>query len=301
MKWPSYKSLAIVATVLLFIPELIFGLEQISNSSSSSLFSTALRTQRMYDTSLQSSIIRLIRELMLTPKVYENMVHSNNVADRRADSGRILFPGESQGRSSNILIAQPSRVASPPINPGLRARELSSRTIDVSDGIGDTSVVSVNSGARIITRGRPGKVERVPRPIIINGNSAAFNAPRYNRMLDGPAPTVGGAPAKMPQSSVIMSQPLRVLEGNRDSRGRSLKEIDVQGVRVIVGQRVPDDPEDKLFTWRNGRVIKGMFFPNDPSNSRPMNQEQSNDISNQNQHKPQLPPSALVISSPYSF
>ncbi|ODM92498.1 hypothetical protein Ocin01_14177 [Orchesella cincta] len=262
MKWRQCNCLAIMATVLLFLlPEnsLAFG--------NSSLFSTALRNRRVYDTSLQSSIIRLIRELMLTPKVYDSMVN----AEKRADSGRVLFPGQISSQTSSQSQQQYRSEEPRPARPMI----LTARNFN-SNGGGSW---------------RPGKVERVPRPIIINGNNAAMNAPRYNRMIEGPAPTVGSS-IKIPQPSVIMSQPLRVLEGDRDSRGRSLKEIDVQGVRVIVGQRVPDDPEDKLFTWRNGRVIKGMFFPNDPSNSRPVNQEESNDISK---------PSSLVVSSSYSF
>ncbi|CAL8093684.1 unnamed protein product [Orchesella dallaii] len=260
MKWGQCNSLAVMATVLLFLPENLLA------SGNSSLFSTALRNRRVYDTSLQSSIIRLIRELMLTPKVYDSMAN----AEKRADSGRVLFPGQT---SSTSQTQHQYRIEEP--RP-IRAMALTGRNLNTNGGSGSW---------------RPGKVERVPRPIIINGNNAAMNAPRYNRMIEGPAPTVGAI--KIPPPSVIMSQPLRVLEGDRDSRGRSLKEIDVQGVRVIVGQRVPDDPEDKIFTWRNGRVIKGMFFPNDPSNNRPaLNQEESNDISK---------PSSLVISSAYNF
>jgi len=252
MKWRQCNSLAIMATVLLFFPENLIA------SGNSSLFSTALRNKRVYDTSLQSSIIRLIRELMLTPKVYDSMVN----AERRADSGRVLFPGQTSftSQSQQQYQAEDSR----PIRP----MALTGRNFNTNGGSGSW---------------RPGKVERVPRPMIINGNNAAMNAPRYNRMIEGPAPTVGAI--KIPPPSVIMSQPLRVLEGDRDSRGRSLKEIDVQGVRVIVGQRVPDDPEDKIFTWRNGRVIKGMFYPNGGN-------KESNDISKEN---------SLVISSAYNF
>ena len=70
-------------------------------------------------------------------------------------------------------------------------------------------------------------------------------------------------PVKIGKPSTIMSQPLRIIDGPRDGkRGRSLKEIDVQGVKIIVGERVPDSPEDKFFTWRNARVIKGTLVPN---------------------------------------
>lgn len=285
--------------VLVCVVNSAFAFPQGNSSSPPSLFSTALRASRLYDTSLQSSIIRLIRELMLTPKVYESM---NNAIERRADSGRVLFPDEVQGRSASIMMASPSGrsldISVPPTSPpsGLRSESLSSRVTEsgssTTGGYQNNPLLYEQNG--IVRRVRMGKVERVPRPIIINGNYAALNAPRYNRMVEGPAPTVGGSATaiKIPPPSVIVSQPLRIIEGNRDSRGRSLKEIDVQGVRVIVGQRVPDDPEDKLFTWRNGRVIKGMFVPNDPSNARPVEQQVTNEISK---------PESLVISSSYAF
>lgn len=48
---------------------------------------------------------------------------------------------------------------------------------------------------------------------------------------------------------------------NANKRGRSLIEIDSDGIPLVNGIRVPDDENDKRQTWRNARVINGELVP----------------------------------------
>lgn len=45
------------------------------------------------------------------------------------------------------------------------------------------------------------------------------------------------------------------------TRGKQYMKIGADGIPVIEGVRMPDDEEDKVKTWRNGRVINGIFVP----------------------------------------
>jgi len=131
------------------------------------------------------------------------------------------------------------------------ARFLSSFSIASSrSGVGAESTLPSEPAPQFRARPvRMGLVERVSRP----GGERRLETPALPR-----------DPLK-PQS--ITSQPLRIFDGpSTGKRGRSLKEVEVQGVKIIVGERVPDAPEDKFFTWRNARVIKGMLVPNSNSN-----------------------------------
>lgn len=80
--------------------------------------------------------------------------------------------------------------------------------------------------------------------------------------------TIDQLRVEVPEPVVISSEPVNFMNADRMSkklkqRGRSeqLMEIDADGIPVIEGIRMPDDEEDKVRTWRNGRVINGILFP----------------------------------------
>lgn len=74
--------------------------------------------------------------------------------------------------------------------------------------------------------------------------------------VDVPEPVVvSSIPVNFDKNSDRMSK--KVKQG----RSKQLMKIDSDGIPVIEGIRMPDDEEDKVKTWRNGRVINGIFIP----------------------------------------
>lgn len=80
--------------------------------------------------------------------------------------------------------------------------------------------------------------------------------------------TIDQLRVEVPEPVVISSDPVNFMNADRMSKklkhGRNaeqLMEIDDDGIPVIEGIRMPDDEEDKVRTWRNGRVINGILFP----------------------------------------
>lgn len=79
--------------------------------------------------------------------------------------------------------------------------------------------------------------------------------------------TIDQLRVEVPEPVVISSEPVNF---NADRMSKKLKharnneqlmEIDDDGIPVIEGIRMPDDEEDKVRTWRQGKVVNGILFP----------------------------------------
>lgn len=68
----------------------------------------------------------------------------------------------------------------------------------------------------------------------------------------------------VPKPVFITSQPVEFSttdDNGKTKRGRSLMKIGGDGIPIVEGIRMPDDEQDKVKTWRQGRVINGELFP----------------------------------------
>ncbi len=72
-------------------------------------------------------------------------------------------------------------------------------------------------------------------------------------------------PIRIPDPVYISSSMMYVKsDPNANKKSRSLVRLDVDGIPVVTGVRVPDDDSDKQ-VWRNARVINGILVPYDKS------------------------------------
>jgi hypothetical protein len=110
------------------------------------------------------------------------------------------------------------------------------------------------------TSGTSSEDKFVPSPPILGSSSSVGvgsvqiqPASTFSNLKDDPTASLRELPrlSKVMRPSTIRSQPL-IVKDARD--GRSLKEIEVQGVKIIVGRKTPDFPKDPHIYMRNNYV-----------------------------------------------
>ena len=62
----------------------------------------------------------------------------------------------------------------------------------------------------------------------------------------------------------VKGLPSEVPPARAPARPRPTMKFDSEGTPIIEGVRVPDDEDDKKYTWRNAKVVNGTLVPNVP-------------------------------------